>query len=404
MTTLLAFEDALALVKAKVRPLGRETVPLEGALGRYLARDVKARRHSPRFVQSAMDGFAVRVRDLPRTGTTLDLVGEMPAGRSRRLVLRPGQTVKVFTGGQLPAGADAVVMKEWVIADDLRATFRLVPGAGDHIRRVGEEYRRDQVILTAGTSITPPVVGVLAGLGLAQVAVGRVPRVTVITMGDELTAPGEPLAPGCIHDANGPALAAALRGCGVTKIRLRRVGDTPAGLKRALKSAIAASDLVITVGGASVGDHDHVGRARADLGVTELFSRLAIKPGKPNYFGLKGQVPVFGLPGNPVSALVSFLLLVRPALEIMKGCPDPHPLTLPVALGSALRKKAGRLEWVRGTLEIEGDRLRGQPVSLQGSHMLSGLVGADLLLEIPSQVDSLEAGDRVLARLLDWRR
>ena len=402
MTTLLSYEDALALVTAKVRPLGRETVPLDLALGRYLARDVKARRHSPWFEQSAMDGFAVRTRDLPRVGLALDLVGEMPAGGSRRLTLRAGQTVKVFTGGRLPGGTDAVVMKEYVEADGSRATFTRTPAVGDQIRRVGEEYRRGEVILTAGTRITPPVIGVLASLGLAEVAVGRVPRVAVITMGDELIAPGEQLNPGCIHDANGPAMAAALRGCGVTKISRRRVGDTLSGLKRSLKAAMATSDLVITVGGASVGDHDHVGTARADLGVNEFFSRLAVKPGKPNYFGLKGRVPVFGLPGNPVSALVSFRQLVRPALEIMKGCPDPRPVVLPVALTSAVSKEPGRLDWSRATMATDGTRLLGHPVTRQGSHMLSGLVAADLLLELPRDAEELSAGDTVQAHLLDW--
>ena len=402
MTALLPYEDALVLVKSKVRPLGPETLSLDLAPGRYLARDVKARRHSPRFEQSAMDGYAVRMQDLPRAGTVLDLVGEMPAGDSRRLTLRPGQTIKVFTGGRLPGGTDAVVMKEYVEPEGSRARFMRVAKAGDHIRRVGEEYRRGKVILAAGTRITPPAVGVLASLGLAEVAVGRVPRVAVITMGDELTPPGEPLASGCIYDSNGPALAAVLRGCGVTKIKRRRVGDTLAGLKRALTAAIAASDLVITVGGASVGDHDHVGQARAELGVGEIFSRLAVKPGKPNYFGLKGRVPVFGLPGNPVSALVAFHQVVKPALEIMKGYPDPQPVVLPVALATAMRKQPGRLDWSRATLGNDGTRLVGQPLTLQGSHMLSGLAAADLLLELPREAEELTAGDLVRAYLLDW--
>ncbi len=408
-TGLTPYPDALRIVLDTCRPLGVEAVPLALARGRYLAAPVKAPLDSPRFEQSAMDGFAVRSVDLAAATDTapvsLEVAGELPAGDGRTITLKKGRAVRVFTGGRLPRGADAVVIVEVVESDGDRAVFRAPARPGANIRRKGEEYRKGDVILPAGVRVTPPVIGVLASLGLDRVRVGRLPKVTLITMGDELLAPGQKLAPGRIHDANGPALNAALAALGIAAIRHRRVRDRKSALKQSLRAALRWSDVVITVGGASVGDHDHTADARKELGVKTLFSRMAVKPGKPNLYGLgPGGVPVFSLPGNPVSALVGFHQLVKPALRAMMGCAEPRDPVLPVALGSAVRKKKGRLNWLRAVLERRGDTLVADVKSLQESHMLSSLALADLLVEIDRDAAGADPGQIVPSCLLDWER
>lgn len=403
---MIPFAEARALVLAALEPLGREQVALARAAGRYLAADVRAPHASPRFDQSMMDGYAVRAADLVPAaagaagGAGLRLVGAMPAGTVSSPRLRPGTAVQVFTGGRLPHGADAVVMVEHAtLAGDRVRIDDAVP-AGAHIRRTGEEFRRGEIVLAAGRRVTPAVIGLLAACGRVSVAVVRRPRVALITMGDELVAPGQPLLPGRIHDANGPALVAALAAAGAAPVRLRRVRDSRAALRRALATAIDAADVVVTVGGASVGNHDHVEGARADLGIHESFHRVAMQPGKPNHFGLaRDGTPVFGLPGNPVSALVACHLFVRPALMRLQGA-EPTPDTVPVRLSAPVRKSAERALFLRGRLEIRDDGLWGVPGPRQGSYMLTGLTEADVLIEVPAGANTHQAGDVVTAHLL----
>jgi len=405
---LIPYPDALRIVLDNIRPMPTETVPVEKSLGGFLARPVKAPTHSPRFEQSAMDGYAVRMADVASARSdrpvVLDLADELPAGDKRSVVLKPGHTVKVFTGSRLPRGAQAVVMKEYVtLSDENKATMARKVSSGDHIRLVGEEYRRGDVILPAGVRVTPPVVGMLVMLGKESAAVRRLPTVTVITMGNELVAPGTRLGPGQIPDSNGPAVAAELRALGVNGIRCRRVKDKLPALVKAMKEGLEKSDLVITVGGASVGDYDYVHDARRELGVRDIFTKVAIKPGKPNLFGFdRRKTPVFGLPGNPVSALVSFHELVKPAVLKMMGSLEEGSLVLPVRLEEATRKKPGRLNWLRGRLDVEGRDLTAELVTGQGSHMLSGLAMADVLVEIPLEASGTAVGEIVKAVRLDW--
>jgi molybdopterin molybdotransferase len=409
---LLGYREALETVLANVLPLGPEAVLLADSLGAYLAEPATALHHSPRFEQSAMDGYAVRSGDVAAARddhpVTLTLVDEMPAGDVRRLTLKAGETIKVFTGSRLPGGTEAVVMKEFVTLVGDRADVAWRVREGDHIRRVGEEFRRGDVILPAGTHVTPPVVGMLAMLGRKSATVGRRPRTVVITMGDELVAPGVNPGPGQVNDANGPAVVAALQALGVTAVKHVLVKDDPAALRAAMSSGLAGCDILITVGGASVGDHDHVQEARLALGIKDLFARVAIRPGKPNIFGLAPDgTPVFGLPGNPVSALVSFHQLVKPALvRLMGGVPRPE-IRLPVVLDQGASQKKGRLGWLRGVLRFgdePGAPLTAGQVAGQGSHMLSGLAQADVLLEIPANSDGIPAGGWVQAVPLDWHK
>ncbi|MCK9994981.1 MAG: molybdopterin molybdotransferase MoeA [Candidatus Krumholzibacteria bacterium] len=404
---MIPYPEALRMVLDNIRPLSTKTVPVDKALGGFLARPVKAPAHSPRFEQSAMDGYAVRMADVagarPGHPVVLKLADEIPAGNRKSVTLKKGQTVKVFTGSRLPRGVEAVVMKEYVALSDDQAAIACKVSMGDNIRRVGEEYRRGDVVLPAGVRVTPPVVGMLVMLGKGRAVIRRLPTVTVITMGNELVAPGTRLGPGQIPDSNGPSVTAALRALGVTGIRRRRVKDKLPALVKAMKEGLENSDLVVTVGGASVGDYDYVHDARKELGVRDIYTKVAIKPGKPNLFGLdRRKTPVFGLPGNPVSALVSFHGLLKPAVLKMMGSLDEGSLVLPVKLNEATRKKPGRLNWLRGRLDMEDLNLTAELVTGQESHMLSGLAMADILVEIPLEAVGSASGETLLGVKLDW--
>jgi molybdopterin molybdotransferase len=404
---VIPYSKALGIVLDNVRPLPTATLPVAKALGAYLAKPVKAPAHSPRFDQSAMDGYAVRMADVkgarPEGPIPLELVDELPAGDQRKIALKPGCTVKVFTGSRLPRGAEAVVMKEYVTLEKGQAAIAWKVKPGENIRQVGDEYRRGDVILLEGLRITPPVVGLLVNLGKVQAAVRRSPEVTVITMGDELVPPGSRPGPGQIPDANGPALVAALKALGVTRVRHRRVKDKVSDLVRVMKDGLKKSDLVLTVGGASVGDYDYVHAARRKLGLKDLFTKVAIKPGKPNIFGLdRRRTPIFGLPGNPVSALVSFHQLVKPAvLKMMGARVKKRPLPR-VRLENSVLNNPGRMKWYRGTLQLDGDQLTARFLTGQGSHMLSGLALADLLIEVPPEATQARSGEFLEALELDW--
>jgi molybdopterin molybdotransferase len=403
---VIDFDDALKAVLKSVRPLPAETIPLDEADGRVLFADIRVRLDLPRFDQSAMDGYAVCVADTKRATrkpVALRLTGEMPAGCSRRLPLRSGCAVKVFTGSMLPRGAGAVVMKEYTTEGDGIVVIERSAKAGQHIRRRGEELRRGDPLLAAGTVVTPPVLGLLAANGIGRVRVHRQPAVALVTLGDELAAPGTPLKAGKIRDANGPALAAAMRRMGVATLRHSTVGDDPKALRRVLAREMRRCEIVVTVGGASVGDHDHVEAVRAELGVREHFNRVAIKPGKPNVFGISPEgCFMYGLPGNPVSALVSFHQFVAPALRRLRGEMIDTAWYPSATLTMPIKKKTGRLEWVRGVVDLVDGRFTASATRGQGSHMLSGLAAANALLEIPRGVDALPAGVEVRVRLLRW--
>jgi molybdopterin molybdotransferase len=403
---MISYADALRIVLENVKPMRAVPMDPRRALGLVLTRPVRAGLRMPRHDQSAMDGIAVRLEDVTAAShaapARLRVDGTLPAGTLGRMRLRAGGVVKVFTGGPLPRGTDAVVKVEDCEFEAGGVAVRSSAAAGQHIRRAGEEFERGQELLPAGARLTPPAIGLLSLFGARRVWVRSRPRVAVITMGDELARAGDRLGPTQIYDANGPALEAALRCLGVEQIKIRQVGDDPRDLLRALRVALRSSNLVLTVGGASVGDHDHAAAVRTELGVRELFDRVAVKPGKPNLFGIwRGRTPIFSLPGNPVSALVSFHQLVRPALRAMLGVREGDGSELRARLHRGVRGVQNRLTWLRASLEWDGNSWSATPRRAQGSHMLSGLAGADALLEVPAGA-GLEAGSTVLARRLRW--
>ena len=389
---MLSIDEARAEILAAVPQPVTEEVSLAEAHGRILAEEVAAAHDVPPFANSAMDGFAVR-----GSGATFDVIGESRAGSPFDGRLGEGEAVRISTGAALPEGADAVVPVErsalrhgtTANAEQLIADGPVAPG--DHVRYAGEDLRAGAVVLAAGTRLSPAALGVAAGAGRAALRVARRPRVAIVATGDELVAPGAPLGPGQIHDSNALALGALVSEAGAVVAASLRARDDREGTVTALHEALEASDLVLVSGGVSVGPHDHVKPALAELGVQERFWRVALRPGKPTWFGTQGATLVIGLPGNPVSALVTFVLFARPALAALQGA-QPAPRRR-VRLAHPISRRAERDEAVRVRLDADG-RARAT-TERQGSHVLSSMLGADGLAIVARGEGEMAAGDLV---------
>jgi molybdopterin molybdotransferase len=390
MAGLLTIEEALAAVLARVRRLPAEAVALEAAAGRVLAEDTVALVDLPPFRSSAMDGFAVRAADLPGS---LPVVFRIAAGRPAVRALEPGEAVAIATGGTVPDGADAVVPIEIVVERDNSIEVADPIKAGAHVRPVGGDVRAGDALLPAGTRLGAAQVGALAAAGVAEVACVRRPSVTVLSTGTELRRPGEQLGPGQIYESNSSMLAAAIAGAGAVVERLDAVADDEDVHRQALERGLEA-DVLVSSGGVSVGPHDLVRRVSAELGVEEVFWGVAVKPGKPLTFGVRGATLVFGLPGNPVSSLVSVELFVRPALAALQGA-EPGPHYERGVLASPLRRNQARDELVRARTSYDGDELAVTPLSGQESHMIARAANADALVHVPAGEGELAAGARV---------
>lgn len=400
-------EEARRRIVSRIEPAGvPETLALAAGLGRILAADLTGRVDLPGFDNAAMDGYAVRVADAP-VGAVLPVAGEQPAGRDLGLALAPGTAIRIFTGAPIPAGAEAVIMQEDVrpAADGATIAIAEAPEPGEWIRRRGADVCAGQRLLAAGSPLTPARIGLLASQGLVTVPVWPRPRVGVVTTGDEVVepAPGASLAPGQLYNSNGPMLEALAAAAGAVARRWH-APDEPDRLRRVLGEALEASDCVVVAGGVSVGARDFVKEGLAGLGVRADFWRVRIKPGKPFLFGHRdGERPVavFGLPGNPVSAFVTWHLFVAPALARRSGAaPEPgHPLGLPPVWGRLERPLANpgdRPHYLR--LRIDPATGAFTPSGLQQSHALFGLSRADVLLRLEPE-QSLPAGEWVQA----WR-
>jgi molybdopterin molybdotransferase len=410
---MIPFEEALNLILAHSNPLPKVRVPFERSLGNALAQPLKANTDSPLFDQSAVDGFAVRVSDVEGASEVspviLGLAGVVRAGSPAHPKHQPGSVIKIFTGGRLPIGAEAVVMKEVCAEERGKVQIQKPVGQGENIRWRGEEYRKGDLVLPAGTRITPPVISLLATFDATTIQVYRQPKVTLLVTGDELASPGEKLRAGQIRDSNSYALTAALQDLGIEAVKVHRVKDERKPLENRLRRALVESDVVITVGGVSVGEYDLVKEVLGTLGVEAVYWRVAIKPGMPNYFGTwgLGKTPkaiVFGLPGNPVAALLSLHKLIQPSLMRLMGHATQDRVRLPATLLKEVRKKPGRMEWLRGVLSRDSsDQLVVTPTAGQGSHMVGGLAEANCLIEFPLESSQLEVGQQVKVELLSWR-
>jgi len=335
-----------------------------------------------------MDGYALRSADAPGT---LAIVDRIAAGSPATRDLRAGEAMAISTGGVVPDGADAVAPIEVVTEQEGKLD---VPGpvtAGAHVRPRGGDVRTGDVVVPAGVRLTPTQLGALAAAGVAEIACARRPRVVVLATGSELVAPGTPLAPGQVYEANALMLAAALSAAGAEVERVPSVADDESAHRDALERGLAA-DVLVTSGGVSVGPHDLVRRIEAELGVEEIFWQVAVKPGKPVAFGVRGNTLVFGLPGNPVSSLVGCELFVKPAVRALQGIADPLPRFERGRLASSLTRNAGRDELVRARVHVDADEVVLEPLSGQESHMIVRAAAADALVHVARGDGSLDAG------------
>jgi molybdopterin molybdotransferase len=392
-------ESYLSDVLAAIRPLPPRELRLDQAGGAVLAEDVTAAWTLPPFDNSGMDGFAVLAADVagatPDRPVTLPVRGEIPAGDTRRNDLVPGTCLRIMTGAPMPSGADAVVPVEWTDGGGEIVTISQAPEPGNAIRRAGGDAAVGDVLMTAGTRVGPVQLGLLAAAGRGTVTGRPSPRITVMSTGNELIEPGQPVRPGQIWESNSRMLAAAAQQAGYPARRHAIVPDDKAAVLAAIEEALDGTDLLVTTGGVSMGgEHDIVKAALHDLG-TVAFRKVAMQPGMPQGFGMVGPAgtPIFTLPGNPVSAYVSFQLFVRPAASALQDFGPERLAVRSAELAGPVRSPAGRRSYLRGVLDAAGGTVA--PVSGQSSHQLASLARADALIIVPESVTGLPAGATV---------
>jgi molybdopterin molybdotransferase len=391
---LMTIEQAAALAAERIGPVsGIETVPLANADGRVLAVDIAAPRDLPPFANSAVDGYAVRFADLAQSGETrLPLSGRVAAGADAAGYAVAGFAVRVFTGAPMPGGADTVFMQEDVALEEgvVRLPAGLKPGA--NARPAGEDVATGAPVLAAGRCLRPQDFGLLAALGLTEVAVRRRVRVAVFSTGDELNEPGAVLPPAGIYDANRSVLRALVTRAGAEVVDLGILRDEPASLGERLRAAARDCDLILTSGGVSTGEEDHVKTAVTQVG--ELaFWRIGIKPGRPVAMGLIDGKPFLGLPGNPVAVFVTFAFVARAVISLLAGTAPARPQALPVRLGFPYRKKAGRREYVRVSLAPGADGIAvASKHPRDGAGILTSLTETDGLVELAEELTSVTPG------------
>ncbi|MBX5467016.1 MAG: molybdopterin molybdotransferase MoeA [Firmicutes bacterium] len=401
---MMSVAEAQAQILAQVPRLGTESVDLLSALGRVLAKPVVARDDLPPFDNTSMDGYAVIAADTQAAPVTLHVVGTVPAGRMAPFRIERGQTAKIMTGAPLPPGADAVVQVEWTRpAEAGRVVIERPVEPGHNLRHRGEDVRAGQVVLDAGERITPGVVGILAAVGATAVEVWRRPRVAILATGDELVAIDQPLRPGTIRNSNSYALAAAVEAAGGDPILLPPAPDELGAIEAALVRAldVEQADVVISSGGVSVGDFDLVKAALERHGELD-FWRVHMKPGKPMVFGHLGRRPFLGLPGNPVSALVTFELFVRPLLREMQGDRDWQRPVVALPLAEPFSEVSDRPHYVRVRIAPNGaGELSAWPNPAQGSNIQTSWHRARGLMVVPENSGPWAPGDRLPVILLD---
>lgn len=398
--------DALAIIERRTQPLDEiEDVPLQGALGRVLARSVVSPTNVPPGDNSAMDGYAVRGEDLPESGVReLVVVGTAFAGHPFAGAVGPGQGVQIMTGAPMPVQTDTVVIQEHTARNGDRVTIDSRHKTGQNVRKAGESVAAGQNVLNAGQRIGPAQLGLLASMGVANVAVCRQPRVALFSTGDEIRSLGEPLGPGEIYDSNRYTLHAMLRELGVQVMDLGIVPDRADRIRSAIGDATDTADMVITTGGVSAGLADHIGPLLAELGQI-AFWKVALKPGHPLAFGKVQETLFFGLPGNPVAVMVTFYQFVRPALKRLMGESTLSVPRLRARCTSALKKSPGRTEYQRGILASGTDEeLTVTTTGSQGSGVLASMHAANCFIVLPPQSGPVAPGDIVDVQPFDLLR
>ena len=382
-------------------------MPLRDALGRILAVDVESADPVPGFDNSSMDGFAVRAADTRGAASgvpvTLTVADESRAGRPARSALHGGEAIGISTGAVIPDGADSVVRIEDTSVRDGRVEIEAEVKPGTNVRHAGDDIEPGATVLRHGVRIGAAELGVLASVGVTPVSCVRRPRLAVLTTGDELLEPGDPVKPGGVRNSNAYTIPALAQSAGAELVATATVGDDPDQTRAAIARSLD-SELAVICGGVSVGGHDHVKGALASLGVEQVFWRVALKPGKPTWFGVAPQgALVFGLPGNPVSAMVTFLLFVRPAIMGMSDAASREE-RVHATLDQDLPRAPGRAHAVRCRVEARDDGWHARPTGDQDSHVLTSMLGAEALAIVPADADPPAAGDTVELMLLpaDW--
>ncbi len=381
-TALITVTHARELVLDTVEALPAEQVKIGNALHRVLAADVRAVADVPPFPSSAMDGYAIEAGD---AGRLLTITAESRAGAPADLSVGHGEAIRISTGGAVPAGATAVIPQENVRRNGTAIETLEAAHEGQHIRSPGEDIHAQTLVLKAGTRLQSAELGAAVAAGAGAVSVTRAPRVAVLCTGDELRAPGEPLGPGEIHNSNAPMLTGLAANAGASTATPQQLPDNHRATYEGISAALEASDVVLISGGVSVGPHDHVKPVLRELGVQEVFWSVSLQPGKPTWFGtLDDGRMVFGLPGNPVSAVVTFSLFAAPALAALQGATSRRTLEPEAALGVDVPRNPQREQAIRVVLRRGGQRPVATPNGPQGSHILTSLLGADGLAMIPA--------------------
>ena len=395
---MISVEAARAQILGRLRPTGAETVPLAEGWGRVLAAPLYARLTQPPADVSAMDGYAVRAADAGR-GAVLRVIGAAPAGHPFTGAVGPGEAVRLFTGSFIPAGADAVLLQEDASLEDGRVTMHEACTAGRHVRPGGQDFAAGDVLIPAGKPLSARDIGLAAAGNHPWLTVHRRPRIAILATGDEITLPGEAIPRGGIVSSNAHALAAFVTAAGGAAVILPIAADERDAIAAGADAAKGA-DLLLTTGGASVGDHDLVQAGLQSRGFALEFWKIAMRPGKPLMFGRVGEMPVLGLPGNPVSAFVGALLFLDPAIAALSGRAAAAPALEPAVLGAPLKPNDQREDYVRATLRRQDGGWLATPFAKQDSGMLRSLAQADALIRRPAFDPARAAGDAVQVIML----
>ncbi len=399
---LLSVDDALERLLADVAPLDAEMVPLVDADGRTLAADLVARHAHPAFDASAMDGYAVRAADVSRLPAPLAVIGEAAAGQAFEGPIGPGEAVRIFTGAMVPAGADLIAIQEDTTRSGATVEVQTLESGTTYIRRQGSDFNAGDRLLTAGSRLSARTLMLAAAMGHGSVPVVRRPRVALVATGDELVLPGEQRGRDQTICSNPFGISPLVRSAGGSPLFRGIARDDRDALRRELEAALAGSDVVVTIGGASVGDHDLVGPVLSDMGATIDFWKVAMRPGKPLMLARLGEARILGLPGNPVSALVCSRVFLMPLIARLAGRPGSEMAAHPALLTRSLEANGPRLHYMRATLERDGGTFQVTPAASQDSALIRTLATANAFIVRHPGAEAAEAGSAVDVLPIDF--